>query len=68
MTTITTAAGIMPTAYGVFGYDSMLAEMMLAISWGLVFGTFVTLVMVPAIYSLEKDISFKIKSLTGGER
>jgi len=57
LTTITTAAGLFPSAYGIMGYDSMLSEMMLAIAWGLIFGTVITLVMIPAIYSIIKEIS-----------
>ena len=35
ITTVTTVVAILPTAYGFFGYDSMLAEMMLTMGWGL---------------------------------
>jgi multidrug efflux pump subunit AcrB len=59
LTTLTTAAGVLPTAYGVAGYDAMLAEMMLALAWGLIFGTAITLLLIPCIYSLSKDIQFK---------
>lgn len=52
LTTITTVAGLFPTAYGVLGYDSMLAEMMLALAWGLVFGTGIILVLVPSLYKM----------------
>lgn len=52
LTTITTVAGILPTAYGIAGYDSMLAEMMLTMGWGLLFGTIITLILVPLLYSL----------------
>ena len=55
LTTLTTVAAVMPTAYGIAGYDSMLAEMMLALSWGLLFGTIITLIFVPCIYSVMKD-------------
>ncbi len=51
ITTLTTVAGLLPTAYGVGGYDSMLSEMMLAMAWGLVFGVIITLGLVPIIYS-----------------
>lgn len=51
VTTITTVAGILPTAYGVAGYDSMLAEMMLTMGWGLAFGTVITLILVPSLYT-----------------
>ena len=58
LTTITTVAGVLPTAYGVAGYDAMLADMMLALSWGLLFGTFITLLLIPCFYSLLQDFKF----------
>jgi len=61
LTTITTVAGLLPTAYGVFGYDSMLSEMMLALAWGLVFGTVITLVLVPSFYCAMKEFRAKRK-------
>lgn len=54
LTTITTVVGILPTAYGFAGYDSMLSEMMLAMGWGLAFGTIITLVLVPILYTFTK--------------
>jgi multidrug efflux pump subunit AcrB len=57
LTTLTTIAGILPTAYGFAGYDAMLSEMMLALAWGLLFGTLITLLLVPGIYSVEKDVT-----------
>ena len=56
LTTLTTVAGVLPTAYGLAGYDAMLAEMMLALAWGLVFGTLITLLLVPCLYSLVQDV------------
>lgn len=53
LTTITTVAGLLPTAYGIAGYDSMLSEMMLTISWGLVFAMSITLILIPAITCIE---------------
>ena len=53
VTTLTTVAGLLPTAYGVAGHDSLLAEMMLTMSWGLVYGTFVTLILIPCLYSYK---------------
>lgn len=55
VTTLTTVAGLIPTAYGWGGYDSMLAEMMLAMAWGLSFGTFITLLLVPCLYSIKLE-------------
>ena len=59
ITTLTTVAGLFPTAYGLGGYDSMLAEMMLAMGWGLLLGMFITLIFVPCIFSLYAQFSLK---------
>ncbi|MFH1380460.1 MAG: efflux RND transporter permease subunit [bacterium] len=56
LTTLTTVAGLMPTAYGFAGYDALLAQMMLAMAWGLMFGTCITLVLIPSLYSLTMDM------------
>ena len=61
LTTLTTVAGMLPTAYGFAGYDAMLAEMMLALTWGLVFGTLITLLLIPCVYSFGKDLGRKFK-------
>ncbi|MCB9091478.1 MAG: efflux RND transporter permease subunit [Halobacteriovoraceae bacterium] len=58
ITTVTTVAGLFPTAYGLGGYDSMLAEMMLAMGWGLLFGMFITLFLVPCLYSVYAQLKF----------
>ena len=54
LTTLTSVAGLLPTAYGFAGYDAKLAEMMLALTWGMVGGTFITLLLVPCIFQGEK--------------
>ncbi len=51
LTTMTTVVGILPTAYGIAGHDSMLSEMMLAMGWGLAFGTLITLFLIPSLYT-----------------
>lgn len=61
LTTITTVAGLLPTAYGLFGYDSMLADMMLTMAWGLIFGTAITLLLVPSLYCTMKEVFQKFK-------
>ncbi len=60
LTTLTTVIGIVPTAYGWAGYDSMLAQMMLALAWGLLFGTMITLLLIPCIFSFNKKIKAKL--------
>ncbi|MFC1592868.1 efflux RND transporter permease subunit, partial [Candidatus Omnitrophota bacterium] len=59
LTTLTTVAGIIPTAYGWAGYDAMLAQMMLALAWGLIFGTTITLILIPCIYSVAVNVRLK---------
>lgn len=56
LTTITTAAGLLPTAYGIGGYDYTISPMVLAISWGLVFATSLTLLLIPALYLVNEDL------------
>jgi multidrug efflux pump subunit AcrB len=65
LTTVTTVAGVLPTAYGLAGYDAMLAEMMLALAWGLVFSTLITLLLVPCLYSILVDWRFALGPAAG---
>lgn len=59
LTTLTTVAGLVPTAYGFAGYDAMLAEMMLSLTWGLLFGTFITLLLIPCVYNALQEAALK---------
>ena len=59
LTTLTTVVAIIPTAYGWAGYDAMLAQMMLALAWGLIFGTTITLILIPCIYSVIINMRLK---------
>ncbi len=56
LTTLSTIAALFPTAYGWAGYDSMLSEMMLVMGWGLIFGTIITLVLIPCLYGFTRDL------------
>ena len=56
VTTLTTLGGVLPTAYGIGGYDNIVSPMSIAIGWGLVFSTGVTLFLVPVLYTLARDI------------
>jgi hypothetical protein len=46
----------------------MLSEMMLVMAWGLVFGTIITLILVPCLYGFSRDakhfLDLKFKSNT----
>jgi len=62
LTTLTTVAGFMPTAYGIGGHDAFVSRMMLAMTWGLIFATFITLILVPAFYTLYANIRYRLSS------
>ncbi len=56
MTTLTTVAGLLPLAYGLGGRDLYMAPMALALGWGLLFATPITLILLPSIYLVGDDI------------
>ena len=60
LTTITTALGLAPTAYGIWGGDPFLKPMALTIVWGIIFATALTLITLPCIYAIIDDFTFKI--------
>lgn len=53
LTTITTVAGLLPTAYGLGGKDAMIQPTTLVMAWGLVFATLLTLILIPCLYLME---------------
>ncbi len=59
ITTLTTAAGTMPLAYGLGGNDPFIKPMALAFCWGLLFATPLTLLVVPCFYSVAEDLKVK---------
>jgi multidrug efflux pump subunit AcrB len=61
LTTITTVLGLLPTAYGIGGDDPFLRPMALAFSWGLLFSTLLTLIIIPVQYSILIDITTYVK-------
>lgn len=56
LTTITTFFGLIPTAYGIGGNDPFLKPMAISMSWGLAFGTIITLFGTPVLYNILTDI------------
>jgi multidrug efflux pump subunit AcrB len=55
ITTLTTLGGVLPTAYGIGGYDQIVSPMSIAIGWGLLFSTIITLFVIPALFSVAHD-------------
>ena len=56
LTSLTTVCGIATVAYGIGGLDPFLRPMALVISWGLVFSTSLTLIVIPCFYFIAQDI------------
>ena len=55
LTSLTTLAGIIPLAYGIGGTDYILQPMALALGYGLLFGTLMTLVLLPCLYLINVE-------------
>jgi multidrug efflux pump subunit AcrB len=53
LTTVTTVLGLLPTVYGWGGTEPFLVPMVLAMSWGLMFATLITLIFVPTLYTFS---------------
>lgn len=60
LTTVTTAVGVMPTAYGLGGYVESIAPMVLVIGWGILFASTLTLFLLPGLYVLEVEMEHKL--------
>jgi multidrug efflux pump subunit AcrB len=56
LTSLTTVAGLLPLAYGFGGQDIHMSPMALALGYGLLFATPITLVLVPSLYLIGHDI------------
>ena len=59
LTSVTTIVGLLPLMFS-GGQTQILAPMALAISWGLAFGTVLTLLLIPALISIIDDIKIKL--------
>jgi multidrug efflux pump subunit AcrB len=60
LTTLTTVSGIGTVAYGIGGLDPFLQPMAISITWGLLFATGLTLVIIPCFYAIIDDVSERI--------
>jgi multidrug efflux pump subunit AcrB len=56
LTTLTTVAGLLPLAYGLGGESLYMSPMALALGYGLIFATPLTLVLVPCMYAIGWDL------------
>ncbi|MDJ0831911.1 MAG: efflux RND transporter permease subunit [Gammaproteobacteria bacterium] len=56
LTSITTVAGLLPMAYGIGGSDPFSAPMALAMGYGILFATPITLILVPCLLAVMHDL------------
>ena len=63
LTSITTVAGLLPMAYGLGGSDPFSAPMALAMGYGILFATPITLVLIPCLLVVMDDSSGLFKRL-----
>ncbi len=56
ITSITSVAGLFPTAYGFLGSNPFVVPMVMSMAWGLVFGTLLSLFFLPCLYAMDQDI------------
>jgi multidrug efflux pump subunit AcrB len=57
LTTATTVAGLLPTAYGIGGLDEFVVPIALALGWGLLFGSLLTAVVFPVAIAALDDLT-----------
>jgi multidrug efflux pump subunit AcrB len=56
LTSVTTVAGLLPMAYGVGGSDPFSAPMALAMGYGILFATPLTLILIPCLLLVHEDV------------
>lgn len=56
LTSLTTLLGLFPTAYGIGGADEFIIPLCLALAWGILFSTILTLMLLPCMYALFDDL------------
>jgi multidrug efflux pump subunit AcrB len=55
LTSITTVAGLLPMAYGLGGSDPFSAPMAMAMGYGILFATPLTLILLPSMLAIQQD-------------
>ncbi|MBQ46196.1 MAG: acriflavin resistance protein [Zetaproteobacteria bacterium] len=67
LTTVSTVAGLLPLAYGWGGIDVYMSPMALAMGWGLVLSTPITLVLIPILYMVLINADYKKQAVEDDE-
>ncbi|MCB0326518.1 MAG: efflux RND transporter permease subunit [Bdellovibrionales bacterium] len=67
ITTLTTVGGLLPLAYGIGGLDPYMSPMALALGYGLLFATPLTLYLIPCLYLVGHDTKKFFAALLGAK-
>ena len=62
ITSLTTLVGLLPTAYGLGGYNPFVAPMVMTMAWGVIYGTLISLFLLPCLFMLHNDIRKGLKT------
>ncbi|MCP4663782.1 MAG: efflux RND transporter permease subunit, partial [bacterium] len=65
ITSVTTVAGLAPAAYGIAGANPFMTPMIMAMTWGVIFGTFVSLLLLPCLYAADRDFERFVRGFLG---
>lgn len=57
---------LLPVMYGFGGKDYLVAPLALSFGWGLLFATFITLVLIPCFYFIAEDVKGRAAGLLSG--
>lgn len=60
LTTATTVLGVLPTGYGIGGYDPFLSHMSLVLAYGLGFATIIILIIIPLLFMIGTDLRWML--------
>ena len=68
LTTCTTVAGILPTAYGIGGLDPFVVPIAMALGWGMLIGSTLALAGFPSVLMISEDIVSLLSRIWHGIR
>lgn len=63
LTSVTTVLGLMPTAYGLGGEDGFVAALALSLGWGLLMGSFLSMLFFPGLLALLESFKHRKKKV-----
>jgi multidrug efflux pump subunit AcrB len=66
LTSVTTVAGLLPMAYGLGGSDPFSAPMALAMGYGILFATPLTLILLPCLLMVQVDVTGAARQIVTG--